>query len=1193
MGILNVGVTGINAAQMGILTTGHNISNASTTGYSRQQIQQVANTPMFTGSGYIGQGTAVSTVTRIYNDYLTNQVLGSETTQAELAAYSAEISQIDNLLADSDAGLSPALQSFFNTVAEASANPSSIPARQALLSGAQALVSRFQSLNQRISDVRSGISTQITTKIGEINSYVSQLAEVNNRILIAQSAGSNQPANDLLDQRDTLITELNKLIRVTKNVESDGSYSVFFGSGQPLVVGASTYKLVAIPQQEDLSQTEVGISTGDSGFVRIPETLINGGSLGGLLQFRSQVLDEAQNNLGRIATVFAANFNAQHKLGQDLTGALGGTFFNTSNTDQLILANPDNAGNGAINVAFNSYSDLTASDYRLTYSGLNLFTLKRLSDNVTWTGTGNSQVSALADLANKIGEGGDPQGFSLGISYGAMQVNDSFLVRPTLYGARDISVAMSDARNIALAAPIRTAAATTNAGTAKISEGAVSSTNALLAAPFSIRYELSSNSFVGFPTGATVEVAGQKYKVTSPTMRIPYTSGANISLDGTGVVISGTPADGDTFVIGAPPTASAVNGALSSLFGATPTVTGTRGASRGIIALSVPLTLNGANNQFQVSVDGAAATNITLTQGTYTSMTQLVAVIQSAMGAGVTVSTDASNRLIVTSTTTGIPPASDVTLTEGNTGLATLFGVPVLGNRGFATHGAALSNPVVITKDSNDVFSADVDGLGAIEAIVPAGSYTPDTFATQLQTSLNDALYPNASVAVSLDASRHLVITSNLLGAASAVSLVEMFDALPAATSNHGSAIGNVALPASPATLALAAPNNAFNINVDGAGNTLITVPAGAYTASQLVSTLQGLIGSSVTVSTDTSNQLVVTSTAAGGSVALTTDGNGGLAAMFGVVSAGLSGQYTGGLVLSDPVKIVAGINDKFSISLNGAAAVNATVPAGSYTPTALASQLQTALNAAVAAPGITVSVNSMNQLVVSSNTLGGASAVSLADAFNTGTGAIKTGTVTSTNSLPATQVTLTYNRADTSASLPARLTGFPVGSVVTVTPINGAATDYTINLSTDYVPYTDGASLAFNGINFDISGVPIDGDTFSVGPNPTGVADNRNANLLGKLQTQNTIDGKTASYQSSYSQVVSMVGNKAREVEVTLAAQDTLVKQGQDAIQSTSGVNLDEEAGNLLRYQQAYQASAKMIEVASKLFDQLLTLGR
>ena len=442
---------------------------------------------MFTGAGFFGQGAAVATVRRVYDAFLGNQVLSSQTSAAELNTYATQITQIDNLLADSSSGLSPALQAFFNAVDAAAANPSSMPARQALLSSGQSLVARFQSLNQRIGDIREGINQQIRSTVVTINSYVTQLADMNQRIIVSQAAGNLQPANDLNDQRDKLLSDINKEIRVTTHTESDGSLSVFFGNGQPLLIGIDTYKLQAVPGEEDLSRVAVSLQGGSGSLINLPESLVNGGNMGGLLQFRSVTLDSAQNGLGRIATVLGATFNAQHKLGQDLTGALGVDFFKTTPAAQLIANNTSNTGTGSISLNFNGYSDLTTSDYRLTKTAANTLALLRLSDNKIWNGYGSNDILAMADLMTKIGPSAEPQGFSL-VSSGSINVDDSFLIQPTRLGARDISLAVADARNIALASPSRTAATICNAGTAQTIAGDGSSTSKGLSAPFTLSF---------------------------------------------------------------------------------------------------------------------------------------------------------------------------------------------------------------------------------------------------------------------------------------------------------------------------------------------------------------------------------------------------------------------------------------------------------------------------------------------------------------------------------------------------------------------------------------------------------------------------------------------------------------------------------------------------------------------------------
>jgi flagellar hook-associated protein 1 FlgK len=142
------------------------------------------------------------------------------------------------------------------------------------------------------------------------------------------------------------------------------------------------------------------------------------------------------------------------------------------------------------------------------------------------------------------------------------------------------------------------------------------------------------------------------------------------------------------------------------------------------------------------------------------------------------------------------------------------------------------------------------------------------------------------------------------------------------------------------------------------------------------------------------------------------------------------------------------------------------------------------------------------------------------------------------------------------------------------------------------YVSYTAGSDIPYNGWTIQISGAPKAGDTFTVSANTNGVSDNRNAVALGALQAGHTMAGGSASYGDAYAQLVSDVGNKTREVKALGASQQSLADSAVATQQGMSGVNLDEEAANLLRYQQAYQAAAKMIDIASKVFDSILALG-
>lgn len=523
--ILNIGVTGLNAAQAGLLTTGHNIANAATPGYNRQQIVQSTNTPQFTGAGFFGQGTNVSNVQRIYSQFLAAQVTTASTQAAQYQTYSSEISQLDNLLADANAGLSPAVQDFFNAVSDVSANPASIPARQAMLSSAQALAGRFQSVDSRLNEIREGVNGQITSSVGAINSLAQQVADLNQRIVVAQAAGPAHQANDLFDQRDQLIAELNQQIRVTTSSNDDGSLNVFVGNGQALVVGMQTSKLTVTPSAGDMTRLEVGLQGATGALIRMPESLITGGALGGLVAFRRETLEPAINSVGRVAIGFAQTFNDQHQLGQDLTGAMGGDMFNVASP--LVLAATQNSGTANIAATLGNVADLTGSDYRLAYDGAN-YTLTRVSDNKSWTAASSSALPPASES----------QGFTLNLTSGTPSAGDTFLIQPTREGAKLISVLIGDARNVAAAAPLRTVAATSNTGTGSISAGSVNSpppTNANLQQTVSITFNNPPTSFNVSGTG------------TGDPVNVTFAAGADISYNGWTVQIAGSPAAGDTF----------------------------------------------------------------------------------------------------------------------------------------------------------------------------------------------------------------------------------------------------------------------------------------------------------------------------------------------------------------------------------------------------------------------------------------------------------------------------------------------------------------------------------------------------------------------------------------------------------------------------------------------------------------------
>lgn len=392
-GIMNVGVSGLRAAQVALLTTSHNISNATTPGYNRQQAIQSASTPLANSDGFIGRGVQITTVQRIYNQHLVSQSLQAQSQSSQLDSHYNEIKQIDNLLADTTSGLTPALHNFFNAAQDVASNPASISSRQAMLSNAEALTARFQQMDQRLSEMREGVNSQITGSVTEINSLAQQIAGLNMNIQAVESSANGQPANDLLDQRDALVRDLSRIINVDVVRQNNGHYNVFIGNGQSLVVGSSAMTLKAVPSSSDPQRLVVAMDQ-QGGEIVLPEHQLQGGSLGGLLAFRSETLDSVQNSFDQLAWGIADTFNDRHVQGLDLQG--------DSDVDFFTVSDPDHAARN-IRVAISDPAKIAAADgdggVTNNRNALKLAGLQ--TENILPDGT--SYQSAYARLVSQVG----------------------------------------------------------------------------------------------------------------------------------------------------------------------------------------------------------------------------------------------------------------------------------------------------------------------------------------------------------------------------------------------------------------------------------------------------------------------------------------------------------------------------------------------------------------------------------------------------------------------------------------------------------------------------------------------------------------------------------------------------------------------------------------------------------------------
>ncbi|MDD4945732.1 MAG: flagellar hook-associated protein FlgK [Gallionella sp.] len=605
--IFSASLSGMNAAQYALTTTEHNIANANTPGYTRQEVLVNSRPAQASGAGFLGQGVDVVGVRRIYDQFLTTQVRQEQSQASYLSTYMTAMKQIDNMVADPNAGVSPAMQSFFDAVNGMANSPDSVPARQTVLSNAQAAVNRFQSLDQRLTDISNTLTGQISGSVQNINTYATQIATLNGNIKRAIASGQGQQPNVLLDQRDQLINQMNKEMKVSVQQQTDGSMNVFIGTGQALVIDEQAMGLQVVQSPSDPSKVDVAY-TNNGKTITMQQSSLQGGNLGAYLAFRDQSLEPARNSLGRVALGLAASINGQNQLGLDLNGALGGNILNAAppRVDKGVL----NTGTAGISATITNVSALTTSDYQLKFDGAN-YTVTRLSDN-TVTNLGATLVPAPV-----------VDGVTIGLASGAMNAGDSFLIRPTANAARDIALLTNDPNKLAAAAPIRTSAALTNIGTAKISAGTVN-------APAPVNPSLQAPVSITFTSPTTFTVAGAVPAVAGP---VTYTPGQNITYNGWTAQISGTAVAGDVFNVA--PNTSATGDNRNALLMA--------GLQNQNLLANGTTSLQGAYSQLVGSV-GAKTSELTVTSLAQDSMvTQTVGMQQSV--SGVNLDEEAANLL--------------------------------------------------------------------------------------------------------------------------------------------------------------------------------------------------------------------------------------------------------------------------------------------------------------------------------------------------------------------------------------------------------------------------------------------------------------------------------------------------------------------------------------------------------------------
>ncbi len=525
-GIFALGTRTMFANSAQLETVGHNISNANTEGYSRQEVSLATENGRYTGAGFFGRGVRIETVSRTADPYLAREANTTASVSAADQTRLEKLKQLEKVFPTGKSGMGYAASQMLNAFVDVANQPQDMSARQVVLSRAQDFASRMNSSAGQLVALQEGVLNDLKNSAAQVNSIAERIAAVNQQI--ASVKGIGHEPNDLLDQRDQLIHGLNKLIQVSTIEADDGTLGVFVGGGQRLVLGNQAEKLTVSTDEFDPSQGRLSLS--DSAGVRpVNQDMILGGSIAGLLKVQNQDIPEARNLLGQMGAAVSWRLNQQQSFGLDLKtpAGTGGNMFSDPAMGMQVLPSNKNASSVSsppVSMSIIDARQLRAEDYTLEVdpSTPGQFFLTRSSDP-------NTPIT--------VSDGDIIDGFAINIS-GAVPVGDRFVLRPVGNTAQNLKMALDKPTGIAAASPFMGTMDTNNRGTATVASLSISSVPSATLPPLNgnlikIRFTSDSGNYdIESPPG-------------NPIQSSIWQAGTPISYNGFDLKLNGVPSNGD------------------------------------------------------------------------------------------------------------------------------------------------------------------------------------------------------------------------------------------------------------------------------------------------------------------------------------------------------------------------------------------------------------------------------------------------------------------------------------------------------------------------------------------------------------------------------------------------------------------------------------------------------------------------
>ena len=1139
--ILAIGSGAVNAYRQALSTTSNNIANVNTPGYSRRALSIGESFPVQEGVFSFGTGAQTEAVARAYDEFLERSLRDAK---SDLAVHEPVIeyaNRVIDIMATESASLANAMEDFFNAAEQLSTDPRSNALRGDFLNSGELIAVRFNDLSLQVDRIAEEAEVSFRQSVDELNALSVQLLRINKELNRAADVDKQPPT--LLDQRDAVLRDMSKLAKLGVTELRNGQVIVNFGgSGRGFeLVTPTESRDVGVYASQEAAGSDLRLVLDPYGVNR-PMPPSSSGAIGGAVALNTEILRPVRAGLDHLARTFAAEANQIHRRGLDAKGEFGGDLFQTTAS---FMATTDTAS-GAITASAKVIDIASAPTEALE------LTYRQSSD--TWSVKDLLTRELIGEI--KPGENQQLQGMSFSL-IGAPENGDVVIFSPTDRPARTFKAMVTDLDRVAVSAAMRSAPGAGNSSDVETTLRFIDQKDQPRG--FDFGHEVSSSTEGSFRQGATIAADGIR-----PAVQVERgTVGAKVQFD--------IEAGGDQHI----------------------QVLTREGVH---VAGTAALTNAQANNL--MSFDSGFGTGGY--SNTYLNKVGSAAYLDTAIEFGVR-ATEQQVKQRSVDPDTGI--LTETTVTEQ----AAFSSKPVsaTSNSSGSTQTLVAANAINFNHTYYDPADSNADSNGFVEGSIALGALTLANSKTVSAASMAEyfngeferlsnvnvtATAQNTVLAGEIDSSKTLTINGISI-AHSATAKVD--DLIKAINDKSGQTLVRAEWRGSEGlALTNTAGSEGANITIGVTGSDKISaigLAKGTYAGTySIAATGEERLSNAFTSKTQALNAgsgftLAITrgsNPAQNVTIAAGSDTPEGIVAAINGATATTNVKATlveDGASYRIALNNANGILTDFTVNTNVSAYTQVDSKGNTVVDTDLGFQdlnnarlglnKPTEISLTLTSTGVPADLGRLG--FATEVMIDGPAADDYA-IFMTGTGTV--------------DVLLGADKATTTAAASYPADSFEIAfTSASVYTIKDLATDTTVATRT----YTAGEDISYQGVRVVFDDIPASGDKYTVEPNTDGIGNNENMLALIELGKEPIIAGQT--FSAAYRDLVAGAGSRANLAELSRDAMTVVHDQAEASKQSAVGVNLDEEAADLIRFQQAYQAAAQVIQISQRMFDTLI----